>query len=301
MEFSLPIRIRWDVDFRGRSGRVKRIARRVAEASPLFVELHISGNRGWKEFPAIVAELQKAGCRVSAHIALFPEAGAAPRRGYPVDFVWDIGRTAGFVPRLPDGATAVSFVPDDESAEELPEVLTEFAECGISDLHLVNVNAVRSIAERGHVPVPAIGKLREAVAETASRGTALEGKRLVVHDYFLWKALSDMYPGTTGERVEFTGCQAGTALAFVDWEGNVYPCDSLPIRLGNIEESAFIDVWDSPVRSRVVDSIRGTPWACDGCGEYRGCFGGCRGMGYLAAGSLDAPDPACPSVPRTDR
>ncbi|RJP25183.1 MAG: SPASM domain-containing protein [Deltaproteobacteria bacterium] len=301
MEFSLPIRIRWDVDFRGRSGRVKRIARRVAEASPLFVELHISGRRGLKEFPAIVAELQKAGCRISAHISLFPEAGAAPRRGYPVDFVWDIGRTAGFVPRLPDGATAVSFVPDDDSAEELPEVLSEFAECGISDLHLVNVNAVRSIAERGHVPVPAIGKLREAVAVTASRGTALEGKRLVVHDYFLWKALSDMYPGRTGERVEFTGCQAGTALAFVDWEGNVYPCDSLPIRLGNIEESAFIDVWESPARSRVVDSIRGTPWACDGCGEYRGCFGGCRGMGYLSAGSFDAPDPACPSAPRTDR
>jgi GeoRSP system SPASM domain protein len=85
----------------------------------------------------------------------------------------------------------------------------------------------------------------------------------------------------------------------VDWEGNVYPCDSLPIRLGNIEETAFIEVWDSTVRSRVVDSIRGTPWACDGCVEYRGCFGGCRGMGYLSAGTFDAPDPACPSDPRT--
>jgi radical SAM protein with 4Fe4S-binding SPASM domain len=299
MEYSLPIRVRWSVDFRERAGRVKRIARRVAEASPLFVELHISGKRGLREFPAIVAELQKAECRVSAHIALFPGAGEALRRGYPVEFVWDVGRTAGFVPRLPEGASAISFAPDDESVEELPEVISEFAESGLDELHLVNVNAVRAVADRGHVPVPAIGKLRAAVASVAAQGLSLSGKRLVVHDYFLWKALSEMFPGAAGERVEFAGCQAGTALAYVDWEGNVYPCDSLPIKLGNLEDTAFEAAWASPVRARIVEAIHATPSACDGCGEYRGCLGGCRGMGYLSSGSLDARDPACPEDHRT--
>lgn len=301
MEFSLPIRVRWDVDFRERSGRAKRIARRIGEASPLFVELHLSGARGLRELPAIVAELQKTECAVSAHVALLPGAESALRRGYPVRFVWRIGGTAGFVPRLPDGATAISFAPDDESVEELAEVLSEFAGSALGELHLVNVNAVRAIAGKGRVPVPAIGKLRAAAAEIASAGLSLAGKRLVVHDYFLWKALSGLFPLSAGERVEFAGCQAGTALAYVDWEGNVYPCDSLPIRLGNLEESSFGEVWASPARARIVEAVHATPPACDGCGEFRGCLGGCRGMGYLAAGSLDAPDPACPSDRRADR
>jgi radical SAM protein with 4Fe4S-binding SPASM domain len=299
MEFSLPIRIRWSVDFRDRSGRVKRIARRVAEASPLFVELHISGKRGLREFPAIVAELQKAECRVSAHLALFTEAGDALRRGYPVEFVWNVGGAAGFLPRLPEGASAISFAPDDGSVEELPEVVAEFAESGLAELHLTNVNAVRAAAERGHVPVPGIGKLRDAVAAVVSRGLSLSGKRLVVHDYFLWKAFSEIFPGAAGDRVEFAGCQAGTALAYVDWDGNVYPCDSLPIRLGNLENAPFEEVWASPVRARIVEAVHASPSTCDGCGEYRGCLGGCRGMGYLSSGSLDARDPACPEDHRT--
>ena len=294
VEFSVPVRIRWTVDFRERCGRSKRIARRIAEASPLFVELHLSGKRGISALPGILAELQKAGPRVSAHLPILPGAAEFAGRGYPVDFVWDVGGTAGFLSRLPDGAGAASFVPDAETAEELPDVVSEFAESGLSELHLPNVNAVRAIAAGGQVPIPGIGALQAAAAAISSRALPLGGKRLFVHDFFLWKALSAAFPGATGERVEFAGCQAGTALAYVDWEGNVYPCDSLPVRLGNIAEAAFEEVWGSPARARLVAAIASTPSGCDGCAEYRGCLGGCRGMGYLAAGSLDAPDPACP-------
>lgn len=294
MEFSFPIRIRWDVDFRERSGRVKRIARRIAEASPLFVEVHVSGKKGLKELPGIVAELQKTGSRVSLHLPLLPGASDISRRGYPVDYVWDVGATAGFVPRLPEGAKAISFVPDEETAEELPEVVAEFADSGLLVLHLPNVNAVRAVAASGHVPVPGIDRLRAAAGAVAALGRSLRGKRLIVHDFFLWKSLSATFPGATGDRVEFSGCQAGTALAYVDWEGNLYPCDSLPIRLGSLEDGTFDEAWSSPARARVADAVRSTPWACEGCAEQRGCLGGCRGMAYLASGSLDSPDPACP-------
>lgn len=294
MDFSVPVRIRWDIDFRERSGRVKRIARRIAEASPLFVELHISGKRGISEVSGVLAELQKAGPRVSVHMPLLPQASGMARRGYPVDYIWDVGATAGFMPRLPEGAAAISFIPDDETAEELPEIVAEFAESDLAELHLPNVNAVRAVAARGHVPVPGIDRLRAAADAVAALGLSLPGKRLVVHDFFLWKSLARIFPGATGDRVEFSGCQAGTALAYVDWEGNLYPCDSLPIRLGSIEERTFEEVWNSPLRGRVADAVRSTPWACDGCAEHRGCLGGCRGMAFLASGSLDAPDPACP-------
>lgn len=294
MEFSLPVRVRWDVDFRERSGRVKRIARRIAEASPLFVELHVSGKRGLKELPGIVAELQKTAFRVSLHLPLLPQASGIHRRGYPVECVWDVGPAAGFLSRLPEGAKAISFVPDEDCADELPEVVAEFADSGLTELHLPNVNAVRAIAAWGRVPVPGIDRLRAAAAAVAAPRLSLRGKRLVVHDYFLWKSLSAAFPGATDDRVEFSGCQAGTALAYVDWEGNLYPCDSLPIRLGCLEDGTLEEIWNSPLRARVADAVRSTPWACDGCAEHRGCLGGCRGMAYIASGSLDAPDPDCP-------
>jgi GeoRSP system SPASM domain protein len=299
VEFSLPIRIRWDVDFRGRSGRVKRLARQIAEASPLFVELHVSGSRGLAEFPGILAELQKAEPRISVHLGLFPGSADVVRHGYPVEFVWDVGPSAGFLRKLPGGASTISFVPDADTLEELPEVLAEFADSPLSVLHLPNVNAVRAVAGRGHVPVPEIGQLRETAEAVSAMGISLSGKRLVAHDFFLWKTLSEAFPGAAGERLEFSGCQAGTALAYVDWEGGVYPCDSLPIRLGSLEESSLEQVWASPARQKVVAALRSTPGACDGCGEYRGCHGGCRGMAYLSSGTLDAPDPACPEDGRS--
>jgi radical SAM protein with 4Fe4S-binding SPASM domain len=294
MEFSLPIRIRWDVDFRERAGRVKRIARRIAEASPLFVEVHIEGERGLRELPSIIAELQKTSSRVSLHLPLLPHAFDIPRRGYPVEYVWDVGPLAGFLPRLPEGAKAISFVPDADCADELPEVVSEFAESGLFELHLPNVNAVRAIASVGVVPVPGIDRLRAAAAAVAALGLSLGGKRLIVHDFFLWKSLSATFPGATGDRVEFFGCQAGTALAYVDWEGGLYPCDSLPIRLGCLENETIEESWSAPARAAVVDAVRSTPLTCEGCHERLGCHGGCRGMAYLASGSLGAPDPACP-------
>ena len=300
MEFSSPVRIRWDVDFRERSGRVKRIARRIAEAAPLFVELRISGKRGLKELPGIVAELQKAASRVSLHLPLPPHGSGIHLRGYPVEYVWDVGPTAGFRAHLPEGAKAISFVPDDESADELPEVVAEFAGSGLSELHLPNVNAVRAVAAGGHVPVPGIDRLRSAAAAVAALGASLRGKRLIVHDFFLWKSLSATFPDATGDRVEFSGCQAGTALAYVDWEGNLYPCDSLPIRLGSLEDRTLEEVWNAPARARVADALRSTPWACENCAERRGGLGGCRGLAYLASGSFDAPDPACPGEPASE-
>ena len=161
--------------------------------------------------------------------------------------------------------------------------------------------AVRAVAASGNVPVPGIERLRAAAGAVGALGRSLRGKRLIVHDFFLWKSLSATFPGATGDRVEFSGCQAGTALAYVDWEGNLYPCDSLPIRLGSLEDGTFDEAWSSPARARVADAVRSTPWACEGCAEHRGCLGGCRGMAYLASGSLDSPDPACPEEGRPRR
>ena len=295
MEFSVPMRIRWDVDFRGAAGRAKRIARRIREAAPLIVEIRIDGEKGLSLLPAVIAEIHKCNPRIEATVRLFPGVGAVARRGYPIDFVWRIPLGESFLGRLPEGASAISFVPDEETFPDLPEVLEEFSMSGLDTLHLPNVNAVRCLAEKGHVPVPAPSRIREAAERISALGLSLRGKRLVVHDFFLWSALRKSFPDETGERMEFSGCQAGAALAHVDWDGNVYPCDSLPVRLGNIEETPIAEIWRSPARLRMLEAIRSFPVSCGSCDSLKGCLSGCRGLAYVASGTLDSPDPACPS------
>ncbi len=294
MEFSMPIRVRWDIDFRGRAGRSKRIARQIREISPLFVELRIEGEAGLSELSAVFTEVHKSGPQVKLTIGMFPKAASARRWGYPIEFVWEIDGRRSFRGCIPPGEKAVSFTPDEDTILYLPDLLEEFSDSPATEMHLPNVNAVRAVAETGHVPIPRPDQLRAASEEISRLGLSLTGKRVVIHDYFLWKNLQDLFPGEVGERIEFSGCQAGTALAYVDWDGNVYPCDSLPVRLGNLVETPFGRIWESEARKRVADAIRALPGECEACGVQSGCFGGCRGLGYLSARSFDAPDPSCP-------
>jgi len=277
LDTSLPNRIRWEVDFHGRAARVKRIAREVAQARPRFVELVISGEKGVSELPGICAELQKCSPGIAVTIGLFPGADSVTRWGYPVEFIWDVGPLGGFSGRLPEGARAVAFAPEEGTIGELPEIVSEFAESSIRELHLTHVNAVRAVAAGGHVPVPRIDQLRDAAEAVASLGVNLEGKRVVAHDFLLWRELQGRFPADAGTRVEFAECEAGSDLAFIDWEGNVYPCDALPIRLGGLEEATLEEVWRSPGREQVVAAIRTPPDSRRACRAYRGCLGVCRG------------------------
>ncbi len=292
----MPVRVRWDVDFGGRVGRPKRIARQIREIAPLFVELRIEGERGMAELSAVFTEIHKCGAKVGATAGLSHRSAAVVRWGYPIDLIWEIGAGGPFRGLLPEGARAVSFTPDEDTIGALPAVLEEFAASAALELHLPNVNAVRAVAAKGHVPVPRPGQVRDACGEIARAAIDLAGKKLVVHDYMLWKALRERFPAAVGDRVDFAGCQAGSSLVHVDWDGNVYPCDSLPIRLGNLLETPFERIWRSPAREKVFAAIKATPGACERCGAYGGCHGGCRGLAYLSAESFDARDPSCPGA-----
>lgn len=294
MEFSMPIRLRWDVDFRGRAERPKRIARRIREAAPLFLELRLEGGRGLSVLPAILAETDPGGVRIEATVKYSPETARAADGGYPILFRWEIGPGGRIPASLPGGSTALSFVPDENTIRELPDLLDAFADSSATELHLPNVNAARSLAEQGYVPIPSPQRLGEVTGEIARLAIPMDGKRLVVHDFFLWKALKEAFPRAVGERVEFSGCQAGTALAYLDWNGEVYPCDALPVRLGNLLDTPFEEIWRTPARERLAESIRAMPGGCLACAERIGCHGGCRGLAYLADRSFDCPDPSCP-------
>ena len=284
MESSRPKRVLWDVDFRGRTGRTKRIARHIREASPGLVELRIEGDKGLSELPAIYTEIHKCNPRIVATVRLFPGAAPVVQRGYSMDFIWEVDAFEPFRGMLPPGTEAVSFTPDEDTLVHLPDVVEEFAESGALALHLPNVNALRALAEVGHVPVPLAGQLQETAEAVFRLAPPLEGKKLVIHDYFLWKLLRAAFPVEKRERFEFSACEAASALAYVDWEGSVYPCDSLPIRLGNLQDSTFERIWRAPARVQLLDAIRARAASCGECDYLESCLSGCRGLASTASG-----------------
>jgi radical SAM protein with 4Fe4S-binding SPASM domain len=288
LENSRPDHIRWDVDFRGTAGRTKRIARQIREASPTVIDLRIDGEKGVTELPAIFTEIHKCNPRVVATVRLFPGATSVAQRGYAMDFVWEVDAHEPFRGLLPPGAEAISFAPDENTLVHLPDVLEEFAESGARVLYLLNVNALRALAEVGHVPLPQPGHLQEAADVISRLHVSLVRKRLVVHDYFFWKLLREVFPDEADERVEFSECRAASSLAYVDWDGNVYPCESLPIRLGNLQDRSFERIWRSPARMQILDTIRAIPEACGPCDQAPGCLSVCRGLLRDVPGTSDA-------------
>jgi len=83
------------------------------------------------------------------------------------------------------------------------------------------------------------------------------------------------------------GCIAGMYYCRIYPNGDVTPCPYLPIKLGNVREQSFKDIWfNSPVFKalRNPDCLKGK---CGKC-EYRQLCGGCRARAYgLSADFID--------------
>ncbi len=185
------------------------------------MELEIEGEKGLEELPAVFAEIHRGNPRVEARVRLFPGASAVLRWGYPMAFVWELYPPGPIDDAIPEGAIAVSVCPDEDAMELLPEIVESFADSRVRELRLTNVNAMRALAEKGHIPIPKAEQIRVASERISRLRLSLSGRKLVVHDYFLWRALKEKFPRETGERVDFSGCQAASGLAYIDWEGNV--------------------------------------------------------------------------------
>jgi GeoRSP system SPASM domain protein len=298
VDFALPIRVRWDIDSQGRVGPVQRVASRIREIEPLFVELSADSPAAFPFLPRIVEAFSGAFTRVSLTLGLFPGAAGAAAALAGVETAWRIASRDDF-DRLPDGAAAASFIPDGDSIGRLPAMIEAFSRSGAQALHLPNVNAVRALSESGRVPVPSPAQYAAFADSPVLAGIDLGKRSLVVHDYFLWRILAQRFPGALGERLEFGGCQAGGALAYVDPAGGLYPCDALPVLIGSLAgDESFREIWDRPARLALVESIRAVPSGCEGCEALPACRAGCRGMAHAATGALGTPDPACPGPVR---
>jgi len=99
-------------------------------------------------------------------------------------------------------------------------------------------------------------------------------------------------PETHGLEAVTKGCLAGSAVCFVSYKGDVYPCGYFPVSAGNVLDTPFERIWkDSELFARLRDPalLEGKCGAC----EYSRVCGGCRARAYAETANYMAEEPYC--------
>jgi len=95
------------------------------------------------------------------------------------------------------------------------------------------------------------------------------------------------------QRKAFSGCGAGTGFSYIRFDGEVWPCNFIPLSAGNVRRTPFPDIWnDSPLLQEFRSRPRRLKGICGEC-EHREMCGGCRGRAYAHTDDPFAADPAC--------
>ncbi len=88
------------------------------------------------------------------------------------------------------------------------------------------------------------------------------------------------------------GCGCGRFYCAIKANGNIEPCVFFPLKIGNIKNDNFADIWKNNEilkELRNKDILEGN---CGGC-KYRYYCGGCRARAYGYTGNYLASDPGC--------
>jgi GeoRSP system SPASM domain protein len=111
--------------------------------------------------------------------------------------------------------------------------------------------------------------------------------KMTIHDPFLWRAFNPETPFPQG------GCQAANTMIAISPDGGVYPCPTLPVRLGELSATSLHEILHSAAKKDFRRRILAYPQACEACAELAVCKGGCRGRSFVLHASMDAVDDAC--------
>ena len=101
---------------------------------------------------------------------------------------------------------------------------------------------------------------------------------------------------TDGMAAMTRGCLAGTGVCFISHRGNVQPCGYLPVSAGNVNETAFREIWEQSALFKELRDLGNLKGKCGACG-YRPVCAGCRARAYFATGSYLDEEPYCLYIP----
>jgi len=88
------------------------------------------------------------------------------------------------------------------------------------------------------------------------------------------------------------GCGCGRLYCAIRPNGDIEPCVFFPLKIGNIKEDDFEDLWRN---DPILNDLRNKDILDGNCGEcdYKYYCGGCRARAYALTGSYLASDPGC--------
>ena len=108
---------------------------------------------------------------------------------------------------------------------------------------------------------------------------------------------SDLGAEPASDATETRGCQAGTGVCFISFEGEVFPCGYLPAVAGDLRQQPFADIWNNSAVFANLRDIAKLEGKC-GCCEFRNVCMGCRARAYAANGNYMAEEPFCVYEPK---
>ncbi len=91
----------------------------------------------------------------------------------------------------------------------------------------------------------------------------------------------------------FSGCGAGRGFCYIRFDGDVWPCNFIPVAAGNVRHTPLPEIWrHSPLFDQFRDTPRTLQGECGKCAQNPIC-GGCRGRAFAHHGDYLATDPNC--------
>jgi GeoRSP system SPASM domain protein len=179
-------------------------------------------------------------------------------------------------------AIGVSFSVSRSNFRDLPDVLTYCIDHGIANLLLPMQRLMEEEA--------CFSFTAEERRELTARLQRIEkpaGLKITIHDPFLWRAFFPNVDFPNG------GCQAANTMLYLSPEADVYPCPSLPVKIGSLLTLSLAEIIRSDRKKELRRDILTRPPDCEQCKELKQCKGGCRGRSYRMKKTLKEADPAC--------
>jgi GeoRSP system SPASM domain protein len=291
-ELASPISVYWDIGPESRWGTAfyRKICDELIENKVLSLNLTEQGISLSNECLYVLDCLMREPIAISMNVtsgALNAETLLRMRELKPRAFlvkiasreelyqIADLRREAGTL------RMGVSIDIDRQNVVHLPEVISFCIDNGIVDLVL----PMQRLTNGRDCFCPSAAERIELAS--ALKGMALESLKIIIHDPFLWRAFypSIMFPEG--------GCQAANTLLYLSPEADVYPCPSLPIKLGSLLKESIKESVLSEKKKELRKALTAPPSTCGSCDDLHVCLGGCRGRAYHMKGSLTEPDPAC--------
>ena len=291
MELASPITIYWDLPYpTGTPDSLRRFCADIVACRPLMLQLTCVGGSLDEGAVAVLEEFSGTPVAVSLTmpLAVFSETSAARLRELKVkelllsaESVADFQRVRG-VFREPSPVMGISFPVTRCNWRELPSLVDFCREEGVTRLVLPMQRLYG-----GESPFFISRTEQDELAKTLAAEGGAASLNVTIHDPFLWRAFNPGVPFPQG------GCQAANTMIAIAPDGGVYPCPTLPVRLGNAFEASLREIISSQAKKAFRFRLRETPEECIPCSEADECRGGCLGRAFVFHGSLDGADPAC--------